>query len=76
MDSWDGLDRAVWKKSSRSTYSGNCVETAEFPDGIIGMRDTKQSELPGRPVLRFTRSAWHSFVLGVRAGEFDYKQQL
>jgi hypothetical protein len=57
-----------WVKSSLSFANGNCVEVANLPDGVIGVRDSKHSD---GPVLRFTPDEWHAFLGGVRNGEFD-----
>jgi hypothetical protein len=57
-----------WVKSSLSFANGNCVEVADLPDGVIGVRDSKHSD---GPVLRFTPDEWHAFLGGVRNGEFD-----
>jgi hypothetical protein len=57
-----------WVKSSLSFSNGNCVEVAEFPDGGVGVRN---SRCPGGSVLRFTPDEWHAFLGGVRNGEFD-----
>jgi hypothetical protein len=59
---------ARWIKSSLSFSNGNCVEVASLPDGVIGVRDSKDS---GGPVLRFTSDEWTAFLGGVRNGEFD-----
>jgi hypothetical protein len=61
------LTRATWRKSTRSGGQGNCVEVAETP-AVVGVRDSKD---PSGPVLVFNRSAWQSFVDGVKIGEFD-----
>jgi Domain of unknown function (DUF397) len=57
-----------WVKSSFSFANGDCVEVASLPDGIVGVRDSKDSD---GPVLQFTSSEWRAFVGGVRNGEFD-----
>jgi hypothetical protein len=57
-----------WIKSSYSYASSNCVETAGLPDGIVGMRDSKDV---GGPVLQFSKAEWQAFLGGVRNGEFD-----
>ncbi|HEU5417154.1 MAG TPA: DUF397 domain-containing protein [Streptosporangiaceae bacterium] len=57
-----------WIKSSLSYANGNCVEVASLPDGVVGVRDSK--DVTG-PVLRFTPGEWHAFVGGVRSGDFD-----
>jgi hypothetical protein len=59
---------ARWIKSSLSFSNGNCVEVACLPDGVIGVRDSKDS---AGPVLRFTSDEWTAFLGGVRNGEFD-----
>ena len=60
------LSRAVWRKSSRSGGSGDCVEVAIAGD-TIGVRDSKD---PEGPVLRFSRSEWQALLEGIDAGEF------
>jgi Domain of unknown function (DUF397) len=61
-----------WKKSSWSSHAGNCVEVATLPEGIIGVRDSKQNGAD-RAVLTFSRAAWDRFLMGVRAAEFDLR---
>ncbi|MFF5080391.1 DUF397 domain-containing protein [Actinoplanes sp. NPDC000266] len=60
---------STWKKSTRSSQSGQCVEwsTDHQPD-LVCVRDSKD---PDGPVLRFTRAEWNAFVDGVRQGESD-----
>jgi len=68
------LDRATWRKSSRSAESGSCVEVAtvagskEESDQVIAVRDSKDRQ---GPVLIFTPDEWTAFTAGVRDGEFD-----
>jgi Domain of unknown function (DUF397) len=57
-----------WIKSSLSFSNSNCVEVADLPNRVIGVRDSKDSE---GPVLRFTPGEWDAFLGGVRNGEFD-----
>jgi hypothetical protein len=55
-------------RSSRC-QNGECVEVAGLPDGVIGVRDSKD---PSGPVLRFTPGAWLAFLAGMHKGEFDH----
>lgn len=62
------LERAVWRKSTRSgPWTDNCVEVA-FVDEAIAVRDSKN---PTGPVLIFTAGEWDAFVDGAKDGEFD-----
>jgi hypothetical protein len=63
------LTGAVWKKSTRSNGSGNCVEVATNLPGIVAVRDTKDGG--NGPVLIFTPAEWDAFVGGTKDGEFD-----
>ena len=59
----------AWRKSSRSSGGGNCVEVAPADDAnVVGVRDTKNRD---GGTLQFGAAAWTAFVDGVRAGEFD-----
>lgn len=57
----------------RSSFcgAGNCVEVAVLPSGDVDLRDSKSPELPP---YRFSAAEWSDFVLGVKAGEFDFTQ--
>jgi predicted secreted Zn-dependent protease len=57
----------VWRKSTRSSSSGSCVEVADAGDRIL----VRHSKNPLGPVLAFTVAEWDAFVAGVRAREFD-----
>jgi hypothetical protein len=58
-------ERPAWRKAS-FCGSTQCVEVAEL-NGMIVMRDSKSR----RRVLRYTTEEWQSFVLGIKASEFD-----
>lgn len=58
---------AVWRKSTRSGSTGNCVEVADL-DRTVGVRDSKN---PTGPALMFDRDAFAAFISGVKAGEYD-----
>jgi Domain of unknown function (DUF397) len=58
-----------WRKSSFSTYNGNCIEVGNLDREMIGVRDTKHH---GKgPVLSFAQNEWSAFLGSVKAGEFD-----
>ena len=61
------LAGAIWRKSTFSGATGNCVEVARNLPGVVAVRDSKRS---GGPVLVFSPGAWSAFVSGVRADEF------
>lgn len=58
-----------WTKSSLSHANGNCVEIADLPGGLVGMRDSKN--ITG-PVLDFPPEEWQAFLGGARNGEFNF----
>jgi Domain of unknown function (DUF397) len=60
---------ALWRKSSWSSYNGNCVEVARLQDGRIAVRDTKDRSIG--PALIFTQPEWDAFLSGAKDGEFD-----
>lgn len=58
----------VWRKSSASNPSGNCVEIAELAGGDIAVRNSRH---PGGPTIVYTRAEIAAFIRGIRSGEFD-----
>ncbi len=63
----DELTPAVWRKSSRSSNQGQCVEVAQWPGGCV-VRDSKH---PSGTALRLTTAQWSAFTTGIRTGKFD-----
>lgn len=54
-----------WRRSSRSTGMNNCVEAASFGPELLAVRDSKDVS---RPPLRFSATAWTSFVSALTDG--------
>jgi hypothetical protein len=61
------MERNVWRKSTRSSSNGQCVEVMITDDAVL-VRDTKDRSKPSH---RFTHEEWAAFVGGVQGGEFD-----
>jgi Domain of unknown function (DUF397) len=53
------------RPGSHSFVNGNCVEIKTLPDGMVGIRDSKDVD---GPVLRFIPGEWNAFLAGARAG--------
>ena len=63
------LSDVTWRKSSYSGSSGGgCVEVAQFPALVVGVRDSKD---PEGPKLLLALDEWRTFVAGAKAGQFD-----
>jgi Domain of unknown function (DUF397) len=57
----------VWRKSTASNATGECVEVAFADDAVLVRHSHDQSG----PVLLFSHSEWKAFLVGARHGEFD-----
>lgn len=65
LDEQPDLAGAVWRKSSYSGTSGNCVEVATNLPGIVAIRDSKD---PDGPKLVVSVSEWAAFVGDIKDG--------
>jgi hypothetical protein len=57
----------VWRKSTASQPSGNCLEVAIGADVVRIRHSLDQSAAS----LAFTHAEWRAFLTGARNGEFD-----
>ncbi|WP_083874782.1 DUF397 domain-containing protein [Nocardia paucivorans] len=53
------LSGAVWRKSSYSSATKDCVEVAFLDRELVGVRDSKN---PDGEALIFTPSQWDGFI--------------
>jgi hypothetical protein len=64
------LPTLAWRRSRRSSPSGNCVELAPLPDAAgVAVRNSRD---PDGPALIYTLAEIEAFLLGVRDGDFDH----
>jgi hypothetical protein len=56
----------MWRKSSYSNPSGNCVEAAQLTESVA----VRNSRFPDGPALVFTGAEWDAFLQGVKGGDF------
>ncbi|MGH3869854.1 MAG: DUF397 domain-containing protein [Pseudonocardiaceae bacterium] len=61
------LADATYRKSTRSTSTGNCVEVAALPDGHRAIRDSKH---PTGPALTVPAAEWTAFTTSLRTADF------
>lgn len=60
-----GKDSARWRRSSKSSFNGNCVEVAATSASVL-VRDSKN---PGSVVqLQFSPNRWAAFIDYVKKG--------
>ena len=58
---------AIWRKSSYSGNSGNCVEVANLGHAVA-VRDSKD---PNGPKLILTLDGWLTFARSMTTGTYD-----
>jgi Domain of unknown function (DUF397) len=63
------ISPALWRKSSYSGSSNNCVEVATA-DRVVLVRDSKDQ---AGPQLRLTAEQWRLFTAGVKDGALDLR---
>jgi hypothetical protein len=62
------LTDASWRKSTRSSAQGNCVEVADDLPDVIAVRDSKDAS---GPALCFTPERWSTFVAAARTNRLS-----
>jgi Domain of unknown function (DUF397) len=58
-----------WKRSSHSPIGAGAVEVTEDCDRILVRASG------GSPIIWFTEQEWDDFLVGVKSGEFDLKEE-
>lgn len=66
MSEYD-ISNVTWTES-RACNNSACVQVAYLPDGMVAVRDSKDT---GKAPHVFDLQEWTAFVSGVKAGEFD-----
>jgi hypothetical protein len=66
MSEYD-TSKAAWI-TSRACNNSACVQVAHLSDGMVALRDSKDTS---KPAHVFDSEEWSAFVTGVKSGEFD-----
>jgi hypothetical protein len=64
----DGREDLNWRKARRSLNHGACVEVANRHMAAVVMRDSQDRE---GPEVRYSASAWRSFIATAKLSGFD-----
>jgi hypothetical protein len=56
----------TWRKSSRSTSNGDCVEIARPEAPVVGVRDSKN---PAAGHITFTPAQFAAFLTAIKAND-------
>jgi hypothetical protein len=67
VTSTDGYAAAEWRKGSKSSHAGNCVEVAHLATGRYAVRDSKNR---AAAVLTFSNEEWISFLSEIKEGRY------
>jgi hypothetical protein len=60
------LTRALWRKSTRSGGSGNCVEVADNLPNVVAVRDSKD---PDGPALVVEPASFAAFTASLKSAD-------
>jgi len=60
------ISPTAWRKSSWSSYYGNCFEIARLQSDRVGVKFTKDNGTG--PVLIFNQNEWSAFLARAKAG--------